>query len=105
LFPIPDLGVVNDDAHPKGRSTDTYDAVTATIEQALERGSVYVHCWGGIGRTGTVVGCVLADVGLGYDEIIERLATLRKRSRKERRQAFEMPCSTKSSRGESRHGV
>lgn len=29
--------------------------------------------------TGYCVGCVLADEGLGYDEIIERLATLRKR--------------------------
>ncbi len=52
-FPIPDLGVVDDE----------YDAVTSTIATALRRGGVYVHCWGGIGRTGTVVGCVLVDEG------------------------------------------
>ena len=72
-------------------TTDQYDTVIATIEHALERGGVYVHCWGGIGRTGTVVGCVLADEGLDYDEIIERLAALRQGSRKATRQAPEVP--------------
>jgi ADP-ribosylglycohydrolase len=81
-FPIPDNDVVADAA---------YDTATATIEEALERGGVYLHCWGGVGRTGTVVGCVLADEGLSYDEIIERLATLRHGSRKENRRAPEMP--------------
>ena len=33
--------------------------VLTLIEEALVRGAVYVHCWGGIGRTGTVVGCWL----------------------------------------------
>jgi ADP-ribosyl-[dinitrogen reductase] hydrolase len=80
-FPIPDLGVVDDDA---------YDTVTAMIERGLERGAVFVHCWGGIGRTGTVIGCVLADEGLTYAEIVDRLATLRQGSRKEGRRAPEM---------------
>ena len=81
-FPIPDLGIVDDDA---------YDAVTATIDQGLARGGVYVHCWGGIGRTGTVVGCILADECLSYDEIIDRLAILRRGTRKQTRRAPEMP--------------
>jgi len=80
-FPIPDLGVVDD---------HDYDRVTSAIEAALERGAVYLHCWGGVGRTGTVVGCVLADEGLGYDEIIARLATLRRGSRKQSRRAPEV---------------
>jgi len=29
---------------------------------------VYVHCWAGIGRTGTVVGCLLREQGLGAQE-------------------------------------
>ena len=81
-FPIPDLDVVDDAA---------YDTVTVMIERGMERGGVYVHCWGGVGRTGTVVGCVLADEGLNYDAIIERLASLRRGSCKEHRQAPEMP--------------
>ena len=52
---------------------------------------MFVHCWGGIGRTGTVIGCVLADEGLDYDAIIERLASLRRGTRKEQRAAPEMP--------------
>ncbi len=81
-FPIPDLGVVDDDA---------YDTVTTSIDEGLRRGGVFVHCWGGIGRTGTVIGCVLADQGLDYDAIIERLAVLRRGTSKERRLAPEMP--------------
>ncbi|MCY4630385.1 MAG: hypothetical protein OXE75_05795 [bacterium] len=39
---------------------DTLDA----IDEALADGrNVYVHCWGGIGRTGTVVGCWLVRHG------------------------------------------
>lgn len=81
-FPIPDLGVVDD---------HDYDTVAAMIEEALERGGVYVHCWGGIGRTGTVVGCVLVDEGLDYDGVIARLTSLREGTRKARRAAPEMP--------------
>jgi len=81
-FPIPDLGVVGD---------DRYDEVCRVIEDGRRRGVVYVHCWGGVGRTATVIGCVLADEGLSYDEIVDRLATLRKGSRKAHRRAPEMP--------------
>jgi hypothetical protein len=40
---------------------------------------VYVHCWGGKGRTGTVVGCYLVRHGFaaGYD-VIEMIKELRK---------------------------
>ncbi len=81
-FPIPDNDVIAD---------HEYDTVTTMIERALGRGGVYVHCWGGVGRTGTVVGCMLADEGLGYDEVIDRLATLRCGSRKASRPAPEVP--------------
>lgn len=69
----------------------SYDVAIVTIEAGLGRGAVFVHCWGGVGRTATVIGCVLADEGLGYDEIIDRLATLRRGSRKANRSALEMP--------------
>lgn len=34
---------------------------------------VIVHCMGGIGRTGTVLGCVLVDLGFRAEEVINYL--------------------------------
>jgi ADP-ribosylglycohydrolase/protein tyrosine phosphatase (PTP) superfamily phosphohydrolase (DUF442 family) len=73
-LPIPDFHVLADDAG--------YDAILAAIAEARARGPVYVHCWGGKGRTGTVIGCLLADEGRTYDEVIAQLATLRHGTRK-----------------------
>ncbi|MSR27507.1 MAG: hypothetical protein EXS06_10930, partial [Planctomycetaceae bacterium] len=40
-------------------SPEGYDAILADIDAELAAGRpVYVHCWGGVGRTGTVVGLV-----------------------------------------------
>lgn len=36
----------------------------------------YVHCWGGIGRTGTVIGCHLVDQGHSGDEALAEVARL-----------------------------
>ncbi len=54
---------------------DTLD----TIDGVLDDGhTVYVHCWGGIGRTGTVVGCWLVRHRLvGPDEAVDVIARLR----------------------------
>jgi hypothetical protein len=79
-FPIPDVSVIDDDG---------YTPITSAIEAARSRGGVYVHCWGGVGRTGTVVGCLLADEGLGYDEIVARISHLRRGSAKDGRRAPE----------------
>lgn len=39
--------------------------ILEAIETALDAGQpIYVHCWGGKGRTGTVVGCFLAQRGI-----------------------------------------
>lgn len=46
-----------------------------TIEKALAGGrNVYVHCWGGVGRTGTTVGCYLIRGGISSEEALKRLA-------------------------------
>ncbi len=38
---------------------------------------VYIHCWGGVGRTGTIVGCLLSELyELNYMETIGRLELL-----------------------------
>jgi protein tyrosine phosphatase len=55
-FPIRDASVPN-----RKTMTQILDA----IDSAIAAGEpVYVHCWGGRGRTGTVVGCWLIRHGL-----------------------------------------
>ena len=45
-----------------------------TIEESLRAGrKIYLHCWGGIGRTGTTVGCYLVRQGKTADEALEQL--------------------------------
>ncbi len=50
-------------------------AVLATIRHARHRAlPLYLHCWGGRGRTGTVAGCALRDLfSLDGDEALARL--------------------------------
>ncbi len=68
---------------------DGYDAVIRTIRDATAHGAVYVHCWGGIGRTATVVGCLLVDDGLDAEAALECIAARRAGSRKAHRSAPE----------------
>jgi len=52
-------------------------AILDCIDDELERGgAVYVHCWGGVGRTGTVVGCWLARHGRTGSEALAQLQRL-----------------------------
>ena len=44
-------------------------------------GVVYVHCYGGVGRTGTVVGCYLVRNGTPPEQAIEAIARLRHKTR------------------------
>jgi ADP-ribosyl-[dinitrogen reductase] hydrolase len=49
-FPIPDLSVP--------RAAADLGEILLTIDRRIrEGGTVFVHCWGGVGRTGLVVGC------------------------------------------------
>ena len=53
-------------------------AILAEIRSEISAGRpVYVHCWGGIGRTGTVIGCWLVEEGLAGPDAIARIAELR----------------------------
>ena len=50
-------------------------AILDSVANALDEGkTVYVHCWGGVGRTGTVVGCWLVRRGHTGDEALRQLA-------------------------------
>jgi len=71
-MPIPDLGV---------RTKEAMCEILDTIDREVESGRpVYVHCLGGIGRTGTVVGCWLARHGtVSGQAVLERIKELRRR--------------------------
>ena len=66
-FPIDDFGVP---------SVDGMKATLDAIDESLAQGHViYVHCYGGIGRTGTTVGCFLVRRGRNGEEALGQLAT------------------------------
>ena len=50
------------------------------IDESIEHGRpVYIHCWGGRGRTGTVVGCYLARHGYASGQkVIEFIKDFRR---------------------------
>lgn len=53
-------------------------AILDTIDAALAAGEpVYVHCWGGHGRTGTTIACHLIRHGLDPQAAIEQIAAWR----------------------------
>ncbi len=62
------------------RGLPSHDQVVAlldAIDAALAaKRKVYLHCWGGIGRTGTAVGCWLVRHGLTGGQAITRLNEL-----------------------------
>jgi protein tyrosine phosphatase len=70
-IPIEDRGVP---------SPWTLRCILDVIDRSIaDENPVYVHCWAGRGRTGTVVGCYLKRHGLAQDtDVIQKLAQLRK---------------------------
>lgn len=54
---------------------ETMQAILDEIDSSLAVGrKVYVHCWGGIGRTGTTVGCYLVRHGHTGQQALAQLA-------------------------------
>ena len=64
-FPIRDVDVPD--------SIESVARLIGHIQELSKRddGYVYIHCWGGVGRTGTIVGCYLA--GDSYEATMGRL--------------------------------
>jgi hypothetical protein len=57
---------------------DGMRAILDALGAALADGRVvYLHCFGGIGRTGTVAGCWLVEQGLSGGRALEHIAALR----------------------------
>lgn len=54
-FPIRDVNVP-DSVESVGRLIDHINGLSKRDD-----GYIYIHCWGGVGRTGTIVGCYLAE--------------------------------------------
>jgi hypothetical protein len=52
-LPIPDM-----DTPTTERMCEIQQTITSALDDGL---TVYVHCWGGVGRTGTVIGCYLVE--------------------------------------------
>lgn len=67
-LPIPDFGVPDD---------QRMAAILDALDAALMAGRVvYVHCRGGVGRTGTVVGCFLVRHGHRGEEALRLVDAL-----------------------------
>jgi len=65
-FPIGDFGLP---------MPEVMTSILDTIDTALQNGKkIYLHCWGGIGRTGTTVGCYLVRRGRSGEEALRQLA-------------------------------
>ncbi|WP_354699023.1 ADP-ribosylglycohydrolase [Paraconexibacter sp. AEG42_29] len=80
---IPDVSVTTP-AHMR--------TILDTIGMAVAEGeTVYVHCWGGIGRTGTVLGCLLRERGMGAEETLAHLRALRAGTHRANRPSPETP--------------
>lgn len=66
---IPDMGIPS-----LSRMAHILDAIDAAVSEGH---TVYVHCYGGIGRTGTVVGCYLVRHGFSGEEALAQIAQWR----------------------------
>ena len=65
-FPISDFGLP---------TPEPMKAILDTIDNGLQAGrKIYLHCWGGIGRTGTTVGCYLVRHGMTSAEALDQLS-------------------------------
>jgi len=55
-------------------SKDEMTVILAAIDQHLaDGGAVYVHCWGGVGRPGSVVGCRLVQRGRSGKDALDEV--------------------------------
>lgn len=79
-FEIPDMGI------PSG--PEVMRGVLDLIRSEIAAGrTCYVHCWGGIGRTGTAVACWLRETGMDADTALAEVQRLYDAHMDERKRA------------------
>lgn len=59
------------------------EAVRAALSSLRSGHGVVVHCWGGRGRTGTVLGCILRELGHDGEAIVRYLRSVHEARGKE----------------------
>ena len=65
-FPIRDFGLP---------APQEMKSILDIIDESVRNGhKIYLHCWGGIGRTGTTVGCYLVRRGRTGEQALNQLA-------------------------------
>ena len=71
-FPIRDVSI------PQSiESVRSLVAKIVKVVKANPKSKVYIHCWGGVGRTGLIVGCLLGELyRQDYDETLKKLEQL-----------------------------
>jgi protein-tyrosine phosphatase len=75
-FPVRDLGVP---------TVEQMRTILDAIDQALaEQRPVYLHCWGGVGRTGVVVACWMLRHGLTTTDSFRQVLTQLRQADRER---------------------
>jgi protein-tyrosine phosphatase len=58
-------------------SQETMKNILDTIDDEIQNNRpVYVHCWGGVGRTGITVACYLIRRGLAHEQALQKVHTL-----------------------------
>ncbi|HCR71274.1 MAG TPA: hypothetical protein DIW23_07525 [Anaerolineae bacterium] len=58
-------------------SNETMKKILDTIDSEIENGRpVYVHCWGGVGRTGITVACYFIRYGLSHEQALKKVHNL-----------------------------
>lgn len=68
-FSIPDMGIPSDPSLMR-------DILDLLHQETTAGRTCYVHCWGGIGRTGTVVACWLKERGMNSETALAEVQRL-----------------------------
>lgn len=67
---------------------EVYNLMSYIDNVKSENGTIYIHCWGGVGRTGTIVACWLVYNGMDAKNAIDHLNKLWKSCPKSKRRPY-----------------